>query len=152
MTEEQFNRIIELGINREEEAHGFYNYAASRVDNKVIKQIFKELAEDELGHRELLLRFKADPKLPGKLIAPDVDYFLAEETELPDLSENMKPADALALAMKKEEQAVEFYRKLADQTEDTEMKKLCLDIAKMELNHKHKLEDAYTDVAYIEAF
>ena len=52
----------------------------------------------------------------------------------------------------KEEQAVTFYKKLADQTDDIEMKKLCLDIANMELIHKHKLKDAYTDIVYIEAF
>ena len=77
---------------------------------------------------------------------------MAEEVELPELTESMKPADALALAMKKEQQAVEFYRRLAQNTTDNELKKLCLEMANMELNHKQKLENAYTDVAYVEDF
>lgn len=143
---------MEIGIRREEEAYAFYQFAATRISDKAIRQIFSELAADEKGHKELLLRFQANPDLPGRLQAPAVDYLLAEETELPELSEDMKPADALALAMKKEQQAVEFYRRLADNSLDSEVKELCLHMADMELNHKFKLENAYTDVAYIEAF
>jgi rubrerythrin len=83
---------------------------------------------------------------------PVTDYGLAEKVDLPVLSVDMKPAEALALAMKKEQQAVEFYRNLAESTEDDEIKKLCLEMAGMELSHKQKLENAYTDVAYIESF
>lgn len=146
------NDILDIGIKREEEAHDFYLFASEQVSNKVIKNIFKELSMEELGHKDLLLRFKNDPKLASKLKAPEKDYKLAEKEDLPELSESMKPADALALAMKKEQLAVEFYRDLAAEFTDTEASSLCLKMADMELNHKQKLEDAYTDVAYIEAF
>ena len=54
--------------------------------------------------------------------------------------------------MKKEQQAVEFYCNLAESTEDGEIKKLCVEMAGMELSHKRRLENTYTDVAYIESF
>jgi rubrerythrin len=72
--------------------------------------------------------------------------------ELPALTTEMKPADALALAMKKEQYAVTFYQKLAAQTDDEQVKMMLLEIANMELNHKQNLENAYTDIAYVEAF
>jgi rubrerythrin len=80
------------------------------------------------------------------------DYKVSETVELPKLSLSMKPVDAIALAMKKEQQAVEFYTDLANQTNDSSIKQACLELAKMEAGHKNKLEGVYTDIAYIESF
>ncbi|MBN2461233.1 MAG: ferritin family protein, partial [Candidatus Cloacimonetes bacterium] len=117
MDKTQFEHLIDIGIKREEEAHSFYQFAGSRINNRAIKKIFHELATEELNHKELLLQFKQNPALHARLQAPSVEYFLAEETELPKLHQDMKPADALALAMKKEQQAVEFYKRLASNME-----------------------------------
>lgn len=152
MDKDRFNQIMDLAIKREVEAYNFYKDVAERVDDKAIIKIFTTLATEEVGHKDLLERFKYNPDLPVKMSSPEIDYHLAEEVELPELSIELKPADALALAMKKEQLAVEFYRKLAEKTEDGDVKKLLLEIANMELSHKQKLENAYTDIAYIEAF
>jgi rubrerythrin len=64
----------------------------------------------------------------------------------------MKPADAIALAMKKELQAAEFYQELAANMSDENLKASAISLANMELAHKTKLEKAYVDIAYIEAF
>lgn len=152
MDKDKFYNVMDLAIKREVEAYEFYKDVAERIDDKAIQKIFKTLATEEVGHKDLLERFKYNPDLPVKMSSPEIDYHLAEEVELPELSIDMKPADALALAMKKEQLAVEFYRKLANQTEDGDVKKLLLEIANMELSHKQKLENAYTDIAYIEAF
>jgi rubrerythrin len=152
MDKDKFYKVMDLAIKREVEAYEFYKDVAERIDDKAIQKIFKTLATEEVGHKDLLERFKYNPDLPVKMSSPEIDYHLAEEVELPELSIDMKPADALALAMKKEQLAVEFYRKLANQTEDGDVKKLLLEIANMELSHKQKLENAYTDIAYVEAF
>jgi rubrerythrin len=146
------NDLLDLGIQREEEAHEFYSFAAQQTSNKVIRNIFKELSKEELDHKKLLLNFKNDPRLAAKLKAPEKDYKISEGAELPDLNDEMKPADALALAMKKEQLAVEFYQNLAKDFVDEEAIELCISIANMELNHKQKLENAYADVAYVEVF
>jgi rubrerythrin len=152
MKKMNIDALLELGIKREEESHEFYQFAAGQTSNKAIKNIFLELAKEELDHRKLLLSFKNNPQLANLLKAPKKDYHLAEESELPELSDKMKPADALALAMKKEQLAVEFYRHLALEFKDQSARELCLKIANMELHHKQKLENAYTDVAYVEEF
>ncbi|MDY6916315.1 MAG: ferritin family protein [Candidatus Cloacimonadota bacterium] len=152
MNKEEFEKIMDLGIKREIEAYKFYNDVVNRVDDKALKDIFNDLAKQELGHRNLLEELKYNPEIPVKISKPSIDYGIAETVELPELSINMKPAEALALAMKKEQQAAEFYQELAESTSDMEIKKLCLEMAGMELSHKQKLENAYTDIAYIESF
>lgn len=148
----EFERILDLGITREKEAHRFYQEVVEKIQDKALKQIFQDLADQELGHKIMLENFKVNPDIQVKMSTPAVDFGLAETVELPELSTEMSPAEALALAMKKEQQAVEFYRYLASYTNDLEVKNLILEMANMELNHKQMLENAYTDVAYVEAF
>jgi rubrerythrin len=152
MEKEKFLEIINVGIKRELEAHAFYQDVTKRVEDKSVKKIFEDLAKEELGHKELLEKFKYNPDIPVKFNAPKTDFHLAENVDLPELSIKMKPKDALALAMKKEQMAVEFYQQLAEQTDDNNIKKMIIEIAHMELSHKQRLENAYTDIAYVEAF
>jgi len=48
MNKIEFENLINMGIRREKEAFQFYRFASSQVENKAIKQIFDELAKDEL--------------------------------------------------------------------------------------------------------
>lgn len=86
-----------------------------------------------------------------KIQAPP-DYKVAETTELPKLSIDMKPADAIALAMKKEQQAVEFYRALGESATDASVKKIFENLTNMELGHKHRLENVFVEIGYPEVF
>lgn len=152
MKKSEFERILDLGIKRETEAHTFYQDVVEKFQDRALKQIFQDLADQELGHKTMLENFKINPDIQVKMSTPAVDFGLAETVDLPELSTDMTPAEALALAMKKEQQAVEFYRYLASYTNDEEVKQLILEMANMELAHKQILENAYTDVAYVESF
>jgi len=145
-------QILDIGIQREEEAHEFYKFAAKQTKDEIIQNIFIELAGEELKHKDLLLRFKKDPELAKKLKAPEKLFKLSEKVELPDLSDQMNPADALALAITKEHLAVEYYRNLALNFQDKEAKELCLKMANVELHHKQKIENAYSDIDHLEEF
>jgi rubrerythrin len=105
-----------------------------------------------MGHMELLENFRNDPTMVMKISAPAVDVKLAESMELPKISTAMKPADAIALAMKKEQQAVEFYREMSKNSADSAIKAIFDNLANMELNHKKMLENAFVDIGYPEAF
>ncbi len=152
MDKDQLIGLLEIAIEREVEAYEFYTKVASSFKDKALSVIFLELAEEEQSHRNLLENFLSNPEKHFEISAPEKDYKLAEETELPPLSTDMKPADAFALAMKKEQQAAEFYRKLASRTNDAEVKDICLNLANMELKHKQKVEKAFVDVAFVESF
>jgi rubrerythrin len=152
MDREQLLGLLDIAIEREKEAYNFYSEVAKTFKDRGLVTIFTELADEEKGHRNLLESFKQNPEKHFQMEAPEKDYHLAEQTELPPLSTSMKPADAFALAMKKEQQAAEFYQDLAKRTSSDDVKELCLNLASMELKHKQKIENAYVDVAYVESF
>lgn len=64
----------------------------------------------------------------------------------------MKPVDAIALAMKKEEAAMQQYTRLAQASMDAEQKKIFLELAEMEREHKTKMEAAFVDIGYPEVW
>lgn len=152
MEVEEIRRLFGIAIEREIESNEFYAKAAKASTDASVKAIFADLAKDELGHMELLERFREDPTLPMKMIKPAVDYKVAEEVALPRLSTDMKPADAIALAMKKEQQAMEAYRAMAAQCTDDSLKVIFNNLADMELGHKSRLETLFVDIGYPEAF
>lgn len=152
MTTEEFDETMSVATGREMEANAFYSRVAKAVRNTDVKRIFEELAGDEMGHFELLSKFKSDSTLPLKIAAPGPDYHVAEATELPAFSDDMQPREAIALAMKKEQQAVEFYRGMAARASDPVVRDIFVNLANMELAHKQKLENAFVEVGYPEAF
>jgi len=147
----EIEQLLSTAIEREIEAYEFYQNVYERVDDVTVKEVFEQLAEEEQGHREMLEQFKHDPTKMMK-IQPPPDYKVAEATELPKLSIDMKPADAIALAMKKEQQAVEFYRALGESASDESVKKIFESLTNMELGHKHRLENVFVNIGYPEVF
>ena len=80
------------------------------------------------------------------------DYKLSETIPDPDMSGKVKMADIFAVAMKREERAVDMYLKLAADTADPAMKKVFTELSEMERGHKQRLEQAYIDVAFVEVW
>ena len=148
----QLEKLFAVAIGRETEAFEFYDAAAKKVADRSVSETFMQLAGEELGHRELLEKFRYDPTLVMKMSAPPADFKIAEATPLPVLSTGMKPADAIALAMKKELKAVEFYLSLAQSSIDTGLRDIFRNLANMELGHKHRLETMFVSIGYPESF
>ena len=148
----QLDELLTTAIAREVEANAFYRQVAERSANPDVRSAFSELAAEELGHKNLLEGARRDPNLIKRFSAPAADYKVAEATALPTLSIDMKPADAIALAMKKEQQAVEFYLDLAARASDPELVKSLTALANMEKGHKTRLEDVFVQIGYPEAF
>lgn len=144
-------KILRMAVNNEIEAYDFYDGAAAKTTNKALKSIFVELAGEELKHKLLLESFLADG---GKKLqfAETADYKIAETVELPKLTVGMSFVDAIALAMKKEEEAMKMYRKFADASSSAEQKEMFTQLARMEQGHKTRLETLYTDTAFVEAW
>jgi rubrerythrin len=148
----EINRVFSMAARREMEANAFYSKVAKSSENSEVREVFEQLAKEELGHFELLEKLKNDPSLPMKIPAPQQDYKLAEATEFPSLADVTIPKDAIALAMKKEQQAVEFYRNLSETAQDSELRDIFQNLANMELGHKHRLETVFVDIGYPEVF
>ncbi len=145
------NAILNSAIEREEESYAFYSDVARRMHDQAIKDTFQELAKDELGHKDFIKKCMKDQNLLRNLPVPQ-DWKLAEATEGPVLSVQMKPKDAIALAMKKEQGAAEFYSKLAAGAVDSKYRETFKGLATMELGHKAHLESIFVDIGFPEVW
>lgn len=146
-----YKQILEMAIENEVEAYEFYSAVAAKDLEPSVKRIFAELAEEEAKHRELLAGYFNNPEKPLKFKQAN-DYKVAENVDKPRLSVAIKPVDAFALAMKREEEAMDLYYYFADASETEEQKAIFLELAKMEQGHKTRLEDLYTNAAFPEVW
>jgi len=144
-----YQDILSMAIRDEVEAFEFYDSVAQKVSDRSLKQIFSELAGEEQKHRQLLQAFLANPAMPLRF-KEETDYNVSESVALPQLSMDMKPADAIALAMKKEEESMKAYNELARVSSDPDQAHEFSQLAIMEEGHKTKLEELYTNMAFPE--
>ncbi len=151
MKTEEFKQILLKAIDREVDSYALYTALADKVKDSALKGTFRELAQEETYHRKTLQEYLSGSK---KVLKFDEvkDYKLSELIESPAPSSDMKPLDGLKLAIKKEEEAMQMYEKLADASADPDQKKIFTELAKMERGHKARLEDLYTNSAFVEAW
>lgn len=152
MNENELNKLIDFAIEQENQANAFYTAAAKQVTNPGVRKIFQELADDENGHANLLEMYKNNKALGEIFKLQTIDYKITETQDMPELSVAMKPSEAIAIAMKKELQAAELYRTLADNAIKDSEKEALLNLSNMEMGHKHKLENIFVEIGYPEVF
>jgi rubrerythrin len=151
MNAAKFTEILEMAVKNEEEAFEFYRKASQKVADPGLKKIFTELAQEESGHKSLLLGYVEDSMKTLKFKDSD-DYKISETLPLPKMTTDMKFTDAIALAMKKEEQAMNMYKEFAGASDDKAQKETFMELSKMEKGHKTRLEAIYTDTAFVEVW
>ncbi len=152
MKNSEYHKILQMAIRNEIEAYEFYLNASLKAVSDNLKGTFRELAEEELNHKRTLEGFVMNESLNLNFKTSTSDYKIAESTKLPPLTSDMSFAEGIALAMKKEEEAMQMYQGFADTIEDQNQKEVFLQLAIMEQGHKVRLEDIYTNAAYIEAW
>lgn len=151
MKNEELRSIIDFAVENEIEAYEFYRDAAEKVDDDFLKETFQDLASEELEHKKFLQEFLVSEVEEIKL-KEFSDYKISETIDKPELSVAMKFSDAIALAIKNEEEAMFMYQSLAEACVDEEHEKLFTGLMDMEQMHKAKLEEIYLNVAYGEVW
>ena len=149
MKSKEYQDILDQAIAAEIEAAQFYLDVSQKTDNAFLKNLFLTFSEEEKKHRQLLEGFRNDPSLEISFEKTS-DFHVSDTVDEPKLSIAMKPADAIALAMKKEEAAMRQYSRLAEACTEPQSKKLFLELAAMERGHKAKMESAFVDIGYPE--
>jgi len=141
--------LIDKAARHEEESHKFYMDALNYVKDPASKVWLKELAEEELKHKEMLQNFDVSQV---KTFKPDKtqDLHITEFLVDKDVSEINDFQDVLVVAMKKEQKAYNLYVSMAQSSDSQEMKNLCKILAQEELKHKHKLETCYDEMVFSE--
>lgn len=146
-----YDDILQRAIQGEIEAAQFYADVAAKSENEYIRDLFITFSEEEKKHRQILEGFRQNPSAAVSFEKVP-DFHVSESVDVPALSMDMKPADAIALAMKKEEAAMRQYNALADVCSDPDRKKLFLELAAMERGHKAKMETAFVDIGFPEVW
>lgn len=151
MDQKSYRQILEDAIQAEIEANLFYQQAAEKVNDSFLKEMFASFALEEMKHRRILEGFRENSKTALHFARVN-DFQISETIDDRPLSIDMAPADAIALAMKKEEAAMHQYTWLAQSCADPDQKKIFAELAEMERGHKAKLESAFVDIGYPEVW
>ena len=140
-----FAEVIDFAVNREEEAHRFYKDLAQKTDDPFLQQIFKEFAEEEAKHKQVLL----------DLDSQGIEHIFNQITdEVKNLNVTAKVNDlapdapldfkqALIFAMQREDKSQKLYSLLGELSEDDTISLLFVGLAKEEARHRYRIEKAY---------
>lgn len=146
--------ILQEAIQGEVESYELYSNAVQMVRTDHIKDLLRDLAQEELGHKAALEKMLANPPLMksqvSKLQEANVeDFKLADHLVAQPLGPEATFQDVCIFAAKKEKQSHELYRNLAAQSSG-EARDLLEAMAKDELRHKNLVEGWYEEVVYQE--
>ncbi|MDR3567025.1 MAG: ferritin family protein [Syntrophobacteraceae bacterium] len=146
----EYRKILEMAIANEVAARDFYKSICEKTGDASLKHLFSELADEEQKHKSFLEGYLTGTK-PFHF-AEVMDYHVTETIDKPRPSIAMKPAEAIGLAMKEEEEAMRLYQGLAGASTDSDQKQTFVTLANMERSHKVRLEELYTSMAYPEVW
>jgi rubrerythrin len=139
-----FKEVVTFAIRKEAEAYNLYTTYSDLSKNPGTKVMFKELADEEQKHREILEGVEKKDVTEYKLeTIPDLK--ISDFTDDQEFSTDMDYAAALRLAIKREEAALKLYNHIGAGTEHPELKKVFAVLAQEESKHKLRLESEYDE-------
>ena len=136
--------ILEFALEREDASYRLYLNAAKISANTAARKIFEELAEQEKGHKKLLLNLDKG-KIANYTFRKVPDLGISDYLVDVAYHESMTYQEILIYAMKNEEKATRFYLEAVTMTDDPEVKNLLSMLANEEQKHKFRLESLYEE-------
>jgi rubrerythrin len=122
-----------------------YEIYAEKVEDPRSKKLFKELAQEELGHKYALE--KINPDHPGAFKCPTVSSAeFSDFSNRPEISKESTMQEVLQYAIAEEQDAFNYYTSLADYASDKKLHDVLCKLAAEEKAHKQKLERMYDDM------
>jgi len=144
MDEKKFEEIIRFAIDKEVKSFNFYTDASKVAKYSGAKDLFSDLAQQEVGHRKMLEKLDTGKIAQAKIEkVPDLkisDYMVDAE-----FSPDMSYADILRKAMKMEERSLKLYNDMKEKNKDEDLMKVFTFLANEEAKHKLRLEKIYDD-------
>lgn len=137
-------KVLEQGILNEVEGRSFYELAATQFEGEV-KEIFLELAREEVLHIKYLTNVKKELLAEGKtapedFTPPSPGVFQWDKM---DPSKIDMALSVFSTGIQLEQNSVKFYEEARDNTEDPALKKLYDNLAKWEQTHVYELDEQY---------
>jgi len=141
---DSIEEILEYAISREVEAYYFCLALAGRVDTPRMRQVFEDMAAEELEHKaklelEMIKIGKALPDQQMPSSRPESDYIISDS----DSPLEMDYADMLMLGIEKEDAAFRIYVNLIPNVNDEESREVLMALAQEEVRHKLRFETEY---------
>jgi rubrerythrin len=147
--EKRVSDILEIAIEREEDAYDFYMDIHSKVIDADVKDTLEFIAGEEKKHKAFLVRYRDGELGETALRMSDVvEYKISEYLEEPEVDENTKPEDVYLVASHRELRSHHFYTGLANLHSDGDLREMLLKMANEELKHKEKMEYLYANTAF----
>ena len=142
--------VYEYAMKVEKEGEAYYRELAAMSPNKGLKKIFSMLADEEVKHYNVFKNMLKKSDIPVDRLALETDtkiifQTLREEKDSLDLTSNQ--IQFYKDAIKREEDAHDFYFDKAKELESLEEKEIFLLIAIEEEKHKEVLQNI---VSFIE--
>jgi rubrerythrin len=143
------SEVIDLAIQREEEAYDFYMDIISKLKDSSIKDTIEFIAKEEKKHKAFLVNYRKGDYGPDALRMTDVvDYKISKYLEEPEITKDTKREDIYLVASHRELRSHQFYTEMANMHEATNIKDMLLKMANEELKHKEKMEYLYANTAF----
>jgi rubrerythrin len=142
--------ILKMAEQIEQDGIDFYRMAATKFDDDALRDLFTQLASWEVNHREAFAEMRCDllEQLDMKMRFDEASYVTSNPQVLQslashaikgdpeeELSKVKNKVDALELALKRETDAISFFRSLVDYLRDLPAKKRVKAILEEEKKH-----------------
>lgn len=142
--------LIQEAMAHHELARNFYHRLAHSVFHADTREMFEYLAKEADQNKARLQQCLTPEGCP--IVPPVHDVHLAEILRAPEITEDLSPKDALALAIKRSDGLCRFYQSLLELQPEGEIRRRLGYLARAELSHKDKLEEIYDTVAFPEVW
>jgi len=148
---DELTELLDMAIYKEIAAQALYSAGQSKTDDAGARALLKELAEEEFGHAQRLKKLKEKgPKAPGWHREHVANLMISEYLTGGESLQGAGLQETLIFALKREQQAVEFYSRMMGVLRDKDAKRICEGLVHEELKHKLRLEILYDDLFYKE--
>ncbi|MCK4913930.1 MAG: ferritin family protein [Planctomycetes bacterium] len=141
-----FEEVLEFAIEREIEAYEFYTGLAEYLSDDKVREMFEQLAEEELEHKaklelELVKLGKTITirEVPEKYVKKSV--LIGDKVSL-----DMDYKDMLLMAIEKEEASFRTYVNLLPNAYEQETREVLMAIAEEEVAHKLRFQNEYNQL------
>ncbi len=151
MEKEALKEILQRAIRMEEDSYALYSTASGRLKDPAARTVLKDLASQELGHKQKLQALlEGTLSWTARIGRPEKTLNIGEYLEAHPLTEDSSLQDVLIYAIKREEATGSFYGQMATLAVPGPEKQLFELLVREESEHKAALERVYETVVYKE--
>ncbi len=148
--QDEMTEVLDAAIDKEITAEATYIAAQKQTTDPGTRTLMRALAEEEKKHSTWLKDLKGSECNDNWHTGKTHELITSNYLTTNDRLEGAGLHDTISFAIKREQEAIEFYAKMMGVLRGRTAKNLCQKLAQEELRHKYKLEVLYDDTFYKE--